>query len=123
VAEPGNTESHQEKEKLWSLAKQGQRQDEYKAADKTVRNMIRSAKRRFERGIAKGCGSDQANKKCFFAYVNRKTKSRPGVGPLKDDQGRAVQDNGEMAAILNGFFSSVFTRENTADIPEPEPKP
>jgi Reverse transcriptase (RNA-dependent DNA polymerase) len=37
----------------------------------------------------------------------------------KDAQGRTVQDDGEMAKLLNRFFSSVFTRENTANIPEP----
>jgi hypothetical protein len=26
-----------------------------------------------------------------------------------------------MAEVLNHFFSSIFTRENTADVPEPEP--
>jgi Reverse transcriptase (RNA-dependent DNA polymerase) len=93
---------------------------EYKAADKAVRNMIRSAKRSFERGIAKGCGSEQANKKRFYAYIKRRTKARPGIGPLRDGQGRTVQDDSEMAVILNRFFSSVFTREHTANIPEPE---
>jgi hypothetical protein len=42
------------------------------------------------------------------------------VGPLKDAQGRIVQEGGEVAELLNRFFSSVFTRENVANIPEPE---
>jgi hypothetical protein len=83
--------------------------------------MIRNAKRNFERGIAKGCGSDQVNKKRFFAYIRRKTKSRPGVGPLKDARGKIVQEDGEVAELLNRFFSNVFTRENMANIPDPEP--
>jgi Reverse transcriptase (RNA-dependent DNA polymerase) len=82
--------------------------------------MIRNAKRKFKCDIAKGCGSEQANKKRFFSYIKRKTKTRPGVGPLKDDQGRTIQDDKEMAAVLNSFFSGVFTREDTTEIPEPE---
>jgi Reverse transcriptase (RNA-dependent DNA polymerase) len=109
------------KKRLWRAAKQGQQVDEYKAAEKQVKNMIRSAKRNFERGIAKGCGSHQANKKRFFAYVKQKTKSRPGVGPLKDTRGKIIQDNGEMAELLNRYFSSVFTREDVANVPDPEP--
>jgi Reverse transcriptase (RNA-dependent DNA polymerase)/Endonuclease-reverse transcriptase len=108
------------KKKLWSRAKQGQNVAEYREAEKAVRNMIRNAKRRFERNIAKGCGSEQANKKRFFAYIRRKTKSGPCVGPLKDGQGKTVHQDGEMAALLNRFFSSVFTREDTTNVPEPE---
>jgi Reverse transcriptase (RNA-dependent DNA polymerase)/Endonuclease-reverse transcriptase len=108
------------KKRLWRQAKQGQNVPEYKAAEKEVRNMIRNAKRRFERNIAKGCGSEQQNKRRFYAYVKRKTKSRPGVGPLKDVNGKTIQDDGEMAVILNRFFSSVFTREDATQVPEPE---
>jgi Reverse transcriptase (RNA-dependent DNA polymerase) len=108
------------KKRLWKAAKNGQQVEEYKMAEKQTKNMIRNAKRSFERGIAKGCGSDQANKKKFFAYVRQKTKSRRGVGPLKDGKGRIIQDSGEMAALLNKFFGSVFTREDTTNIPEPD---
>jgi Reverse transcriptase (RNA-dependent DNA polymerase)/Endonuclease-reverse transcriptase len=108
------------KKQLWRRAKEGQNVDQYKAAEKSVKNMIRNAKRKFELDIVKGCGSEQANKKRFFSYIKRKTKTRPGVGPLKDEQGRTIQDNREMAAVPNSFFSGVFTREDTTDIPEPE---
>jgi hypothetical protein len=42
------------------------------------------------------------------------------VGPLKQD-GRVVTDDTEMAEVLNEFFSSVFTREDTSNIPDPKP--
>jgi hypothetical protein len=44
------------------------------------------------------------------------------VGPLKQD-GVVVKDDEEMAEVLNGFFGSVFTREDITNIPDPEPKP
>jgi hypothetical protein len=72
------------KKRLWRAAKNGQHMEEYKAAEKQTKNMIRNAKRNFQRGIVKGCCSDQVNKKHFFAYIRRRTKCRPGVGPLKD---------------------------------------
>jgi hypothetical protein len=109
------------KKRLWKCAKNGQKVDEYRKAEKQVRNMIRNAKRKFERNIAKGCGSEKVNKRRFFSYIRQRTKSRPGVGPLKDGHGKTVQEDSEMAGLLNRFFSGVFTRENTANVPDPEP--
>jgi hypothetical protein len=57
----------------------------------------------------------------LFSYIKRKTKSRSGIGPLKDERGKVLQDDKEMADLLNRFFSGIFTRENTTNVPEPEP--
>jgi hypothetical protein len=40
------------KNRLWRQAKQGQKAEEYRAAEKRVKNMISNAKRKFERDIA-----------------------------------------------------------------------
>jgi hypothetical protein len=105
------------KKRLWSSAKQGQKLQEYQETDKQVRNMIRNAKRKFERSIANGCGSEKTNKRRFYSYIKQRTKSRPGIEPLKDGNGRMVQGDKEMADLLNHFFS----REDTANIPDSEP--
>jgi len=73
--------------------------------------MIRNAKRKFEQKLAKN-----GNKKPFMAYVKSKTKHREGVGPLKVN-GKYTNDDNEMANILNDFFSSVYTQENTYMVP------
>ena len=91
--------------------------EEYLEANKKVKNMIRNAKRRFEKKLADGEGG---NKRPFFAYIKRKTKSRPRIGPLKDKDKKVVTEDEEMAKILNDFFSSVFTREDLNQIPEAE---
>jgi hypothetical protein len=67
--------------------------EEYREAEKHVKNMIRNAKRKFERDIAKGCGSERVNKRRFFSYIKQRTKSRTGIGPLKDGHGKTVQDD------------------------------
>ena len=41
------------------------------------------------------------------------------MGPLIDDIGKVVEDDGEAANLLNDYFSSVFTKENINNIPEP----
>jgi hypothetical protein len=68
------------KKKLWKMCR-GQATDEYKATEKKVKKMVRNAKRNFEKKLAEGNGG---NKRPFFAYVKKKTNSRPSIGPLKD---------------------------------------
>jgi len=105
------------KRRLWKKARTQADRDEYEKEEKRVKNVIRAAKRKFEKNIA---FEDAKNKKPFFNYVRKKTKARSGIGPLKEG-GRVVSDDTEMADVLNEFFSSVFTREDTSQVPEPEP--
>jgi hypothetical protein len=48
--------------------------------EKITRNLIRNAKKQFERRLADGGGQ---NKKPFYAYVKTKTNVRQSVRPLK----------------------------------------
>jgi len=84
--------------------------------DKKVKNLIRNAKRRFEKRLA---DPKEGNNKQFYAYVKRKTKSRAAIGPLKDKNKKIVTEDEDMAVILNEFFSSVFTREE-GEVPAAE---
>ena len=67
--------------------------------------------------MAAGSGG---NNRPFYSYVKQKTKSRPSIGPLKHE-GVSVTDNKEMATLLNKCFGDSFTREDSSNIPEPEP--
>jgi hypothetical protein len=68
------------KKRLWKKTKGSQPTDDYLAAEKTVRNLIRNAKRKFEKKLASGNGG---NKRPFFAYIKQRTKSRPSIWPLE----------------------------------------
>ena len=107
------------KKRLWAKAKTGEMKDEYKAAEKKVRNLIRNAKRSFEKKLARD-GGVNGNKRQFFAYVKTKTKSRPSIRPLKKKDGTLAKEDQDMVQVLNTFFSEVFTREDLATVPEPE---
>ena len=109
------------KKRLWKKAKTGEGVEEYRAAEKSLRNRIRDAKRRFEKRIAKG-GEDSISKRKFYSYVKNKTKTRSGIGPLKSDTSQVVSEEKDMAELLNRFFSSVFTREDSNNISEPKEK-
>jgi len=104
------------KKRLWKKAKSGEGVAEYKQAEKELRNMIRNAKRRFEKRLANG---NTKNKRPFYAYVKQKTGSRTTTGPLKNGDGEMVGDSEGMAEILNKAFQEVFTRENLQDVPDP----
>ena len=87
----------------------------YKESEKRVQQGKRRAKRALEKKLARSEKSDRM----FNAYVKSKTKSKVSVGPLKDANGKVISDSMEMAEELNSFFSSVFTREDTSNLPLP----
>ncbi len=82
-----------------------------------MKKMIWSAKRKFEKRLADGYNE---NSRPFYSYIKKKTKSRPSIGPFKDKNEKVVTEDQEMAEVLNEFFSSVFTKENTTNVPEAE---
>ncbi len=81
---------------------------------KKFKRLIRNAKRNFEKRLAGGNGG---NSRPFYAYFKQRRKSKPGIGPLKNDKKEIVSEDIGMAELLNSFFSSVFTREDTEHIP------
>jgi len=54
--------------------------------------------------------------------VSGRTQTRTPVGPLKDENGEIISDEKEMAEHINEFFCTVFMREDTTNIPDPEDK-
>ena len=51
--------------------------------------------------------------------MKSKQKRNTKIGPLKNNQGIMVTDNEETAEMLNKYFGSVLTQEDTKNIPEP----
>jgi Reverse transcriptase (RNA-dependent DNA polymerase)/Endonuclease-reverse transcriptase len=105
------------KKRLWARDKNRPDKTEYKEQEKKVRNLIRNGKRKFEKRLADG---GQSNKRPFYAYVKSRTKTRQSVGPLRTENGEKVADNLSMAGLLNETFGRAFTRENTANVPDPD---
>src|SRR5271163_986838 len=89
----------------------------YRTKLKNSREQVRWAKRNFERKLAENIKNDS---KSFYAYVRSKQRTKDKVGPLKDDGGNVIVEDGIAANILNDYFSSVFTIEDCTNIPVPE---
>jgi len=88
-----------------------------KQASKVASCAVRKARRNFENKLAENIKSDN---KSFYAYVRSMSRSRVGPGPLVDENGDVVASAQEMSDRFNGFFASVFTKENEDRIPEVE---
>ena len=86
------------------------------AQRRVVKRMVRQSKVAEEHRVALAC---KDNPKEFYGYVNSRKPIRSRLGPLRDDVGNLVHEDGEMARVLNSYFSSVFTRETGNIIPVP----
>jgi len=57
--------------------------------------------------------------KSFFAYKKSKCKTKSQVGPLMDAMGRSLERIQDIVNEFNDYFTSVFTVENTEELPAP----
>lgn len=87
----------------------------YKDMEKSVKKAVLQAKKKFEKRLAANAKKDP---KSFYSYLKTKTANKESVGPLKADND-IVSDDSEMGEMLNSFFSSVFTCEDTESPPSP----
>ena len=69
--------------------------------------MVRLAKRDFERKIAKNIKKDS---KTFFKYARSKTRVKPTIGPLTDDNHVLICDDQVMGQMLNAFLLQCLLR-------------
>ena len=53
----------------------------------------------------------------FYEYVGSKTKIKDTVGPMTDNIGNVILDDGVNVYLLNEYFASIYTNENLVDIP------
>ena len=78
---------------------------------------IKKAKKRHEKRVA---DESKSNPKIFWKYVHEQTKNKQGIGTLIDKEGNISVTETEKADTLNKFFASVYTKENSSDIPNLE---
>ena len=110
------------KRRLWSSyqkTREFQSWQAYRKVQAEVTKAVRNAKKKFERKLAR---NSKSNPRAMYSYINKKTSTRAKVGPLKDSSGKTITDDDSMASILNTFFSSVFTKEDLNNLPDPPVK-
>ena len=87
----------------------------YKKTRNDTKNYLKKLLREFEEDIAKNIKN---NPKSFWKYVNSKSKTKAGIHSLINKNGETIEDKNGKANILNEYFSSVFTKEENATIPQ-----
>ena len=104
--------------KWWQKYKESEtHKAKYLFYQQKVEEEVKAAKSRLEERLARNIKEDR---KGFFKYAKSKMKVKEGVGPIEDGDGNILRDEKKMAAAFSSFFKSVFTEEDTAEIPDPE---
>ena len=101
----------------WMSSKSNENRDEYNKVRNKVKRLMRQAKRDHEKGI---CLKSKSNPKAFWSHVRHKLRTKIGVAPLLENSKNpdsAKFEDKDKADILQKQFSSVFTREDTENIP------
>jgi len=101
--------------KRYLETREGRDYQEFAKSRNQAKWEVRKAKREFEKKVALQA---KTNPKAFYAYANSKLKTRAGVSDLLKPDGTTTETNQEKAEVLNDFFTSVFTQEDTSRIPD-----
>ena len=81
--------------------------EKYKRLSKACSCAVRQFQANFETRLV-----DSGNLGSFYKYVNKKLNGSNGIAPLRDESGNSLASNADKAALLNRYFSSVFTTDN-----------
>ena len=100
--------------KRYKYCKNEENFNNYKVARNIVVKELRKSKYSYEKDLATRIKTDS---KLFWSHVRAKTKTKSTVGALKAENGTPTTCDQEKAKILNKYFASVFTEEETKNIP------
>ena len=110
------------KQTMWRVYRRTRKDEDYakyKEALNAATTEIRQSKRSYEQKLA--CNIKNYSKS-FYAYVRSKQNVQDKVGPLEDSAGNIISQGFLMAEDLNGYFSSVFTKEDISSLPVADAK-
>jgi len=97
------------KHKLWikyKITRQISDYQKYTLQLNIVTTLVRSTRATYESDIA---SKVQTNPKQFWAYINQTAKVKPCIGMLERKDGTTINNDTEIATMLNDYFCTVFT--------------
>ena len=109
------------KQTMWRVYTRTRKEEDYsnyKEALIEATTEIRQSKRSYEQKLVCNIKNES---KSFYAYVRSKQNVQDKVGPLEDSAGN-ISQGFLMAEDLNGYFSSMFTKEDISSLPVADAK-
>ena len=94
----------------------------YKKYRNSVKKQIEIAHNKYVNEVIGGSLED-GDGKAFWNYIKLNRTDSIGVPPLKDENNNVIESNRGKANVLNNHFQSVFTNEDTTNIPSKGPSP
>ena len=88
--------------------------NEYHNSRRNCKRLIKQSKKNHEEHIA---NISKSNPKEFYSYIRKKKVISPTIGPLALSNGEHTNDEKKMSELLNTYFTSVLTIENTNTLP------
>ena len=82
-------------------------------------NLVKNAKSVFENKLAEDIKTNPRQTH-FWKYVQDKAKTSSNISALENDAGELIDDDTGKAKTLNNYFASVFTTEDTHNLPDME---
>jgi hypothetical protein len=115
--------------KIWKKSKDSKTRSHYKAIKYQVQRELRKDHWNYVESIVTSDSTDtsygnthSSPGKNFWTYIKSLKQDSNGVAPLKD-RGQLISDAKGKAEILNKQYTSVFTHENTTNLPDLGPSP
>ena len=105
------------KQTMWRVYRHIRKEEDYanyKEALDAATTEIRQSKRSYEQKLVRNITNYS---KSFYAYVRSKQNKQDKVGPVEDSAGNIISQGFLMAENLNGYFSSVCTKEDISSLP------
>ena len=99
----------------WLNTRNGEDYLEYIKARNKARKDCRKAQRNLEKKLAKEA---KTNPNGVWKYTKTKTSCRSGIADLDKGDGTKTKSDSEKAEVLNNFFKSVFTTEDSSSFPK-----
>ena len=90
--------------------------ERYKHLSKSLQRECRKAHNTYVNDII--CGDMKQNSKKLWTYLKSKKQDTTGIAPLQHQDGLLRSDSETKAELLNDQFQSVYTQEDTDNIPD-----
>ena len=101
------------------------KRETYKRRYKDLQRRAQNTSRQTERTYLQKVVSEDIDKnpRHFWSYIKSRKQENEGVSSLIDKDGFLQSDSQKKSDILNNQFQSVYTREDTSNLPDKGPSP